>query len=609
MIRTGAKWVAALIVSALVHGAAILGLGMALKPDPVPPQSVPQTRLDMATYRVDRSDAREQDADTTRADEAATETTSLGSVAVPASRTSGTVLPSEEAAEVSGTVALPTAEIAAVGDVALAAKAPLAETLSADAGSGARVDALVLEANLLLGVEPPAIAARSEVPEVSEVSAFAPVSATAKAVVASGTRADTVAPEATEISTAPTAILSAQASVLADPAQRLEAAASNAQALVPSDATPQPTRAEAPISAVLVASAASSDEVSVVAPAFAAVAVASARPEFAILGDAAVEGAALFPAAMPALAVEAPPPPADVLPVEVPADRAETPPVTTPQGDFATAALAWSGDGSGTVDPVSLAAIQAFMQPGDLSVSDASAGRVKDSISAILASVPCARLQTEFRPDTGALELRGHIPEEDLRGPVLAALQAQVGGDIPVADNILLLPRPQCGALAGISSIGLPQSTDQLTDPRVIGPDTHARVYSFTEGQRLTFDLVGADYEAVVYIDYFDAEGMVLHLQPNEIVGLERVAAEAVLQIGEERLDGPSLNITVAPPFGQEIMVAMAASHPLYEGLRPIREPAEAYLRFMTERVAEARETHPDFKGEWVYFFVRTTPR
>ena len=172
-----------------------------------------------------------------------------------------------------------------------------------------------------------------------------------------------------------------------------------------------------------------------------------------------------------------------------------------------------------------------------------------------------------------------------------------------------MLPRPQCGALQGIGAVGLPQSTDQLTNPRVVGTDAHARVYDFSEGERLEFDLVGADYDAVLYIDYYDADGNVLHLQPNEYLPLERVEAQSELTIGADRQGRPSLEIIVAPPFGQEIMVAMATSQPLYEGLRPIIEPAEPYLAFMREQVAEARVRHGDFKGEWVYFFVRTAPR
>jgi hypothetical protein len=274
-----------------------------------------------------------------------------------------------------------------------------------------------------------------------------------------------------------------------------------------------------------------------------------------------------------------------------------------------TAALVWTGDDGTTVDPASLAALQSFTREGDLATTGASAGTVRDGIATLLAAVPCSRLQTTFVPETGRVELRGHIPDGDLRAPILATLGQQVGASIPVSDNMLVLPRPTCGALAGIARVGLPQSTEQISNPRVVGLDTHARIYRFQEGQQLEFDLVGADYPAVFYIDYFDADGMVLHLQPNKFVPLEWIEAKQSLVVGRTADGETALEIKVAPPFGQEIMVAFAASRPLYEGLRPLYEEAGPYLEFLRNQVADARASDPDFKGEWVYFFVETRAR
>ena len=270
-----------------------------------------------------------------------------------------------------------------------------------------------------------------------------------------------------------------------------------------------------------------------------------------------------------------------------------------------TATLAWSGGQDTAVSAASLAAITAFTQQGDLAAASAE---VRDGIAGILAAVPCSRLQTTFLPETGALELRGHIPEDALRGPVLAALRAQVGDAIPLSDQILILPRPQCGALAGIADIGLPQSTEQLTNPAVIGEDGFARSFAYADGDRLSLDLTAPDYDAYVYVDYFAADGTVIHLQPNEVVPLEFASAKSELSVGRARSDGaPSLELTVSAPYGQEIAAAFAASVPLYDGTRPIVEQAAPYLTFLKERVTAARAAHADFKGEWVYFFITTS--
>lgn len=277
--------------------------------------------------------------------------------------------------------------------------------------------------------------------------------------------------------------------------------------------------------------------------------------------------------------------------------------LSAPQASHIKATLAFSGAGAGQADPVSLAAFQSFMQPGDIA---ATSDTLRDGVAGVLAAVPCSRLQVMFDPETATLNLRGHLPESGLRAPVLAALQAQMGADIQVSDQMKILPRPQCGALAGISNVGLPQSTDQITNPLLIGSDTHARILEYVEGERMFFDLTAPDYDAYVYVDYFDAGGSVLHLSPNEVVPLTLTTAQTRLRVGAKTPADIGLQITIGPPYGQEIAVAFAASHSLYSGLRPLSEEADGYLNWLSDRVTEARATYPDFKGEWVYFFVST---
>jgi hypothetical protein len=244
------------------------------------------------------------------------------------------------------------------------------------------------------------------------------------------------------------------------------------------------------------------------------------------------------------------------------------------------------------------------MQPGD---AGAAASEVRDGIEGLLASVPCARLQVEFDPATGSLALRGHIPEEGLRGPVMAALEAQIGTGIPVTQDLRILPRPQCGALSGIGAVGLPQSTELQGNPRIIGSDGYVAEEHYTAGEYVNFTMQGLDYPAYVYVDYFAADGSVIHLVPNQTVPLALLPEQGRFQIGSENPGPGGLQLQVGPPYGQEIAVAFAASVPLYDGLRPLVEPAEAYLADLTDRVARARAATPGFKGEWVYFFIATT--
>ena len=263
----------------------------------------------------------------------------------------------------------------------------------------------------------------------------------------------------------------------------------------------------------------------------------------------------------------------------------------------AGAALVHGPDGR--IDPASIAALEAFLPRS----SEGEVSPARDAIAFLLEGVPCARLQAEFHPDSGALELRGHVPEEALRDPVVAALQGAVGASIPVVDNVLVLPPPQCSVLPDIEALGLPQSSDQHTDPKLVGEDAHARVYRYAEGERIVLEIAAPDFDAYVRVDYFDADGNVIHLAPNEWVGSARLRAGERAVVGS---DEGGFSMTVAPPFGQEIAVAFATSHEVGDVAREATEPAGQYLARLRVRLAELRARHPDFRGEWVYFFVRT---
>ena len=273
-----------------------------------------------------------------------------------------------------------------------------------------------------------------------------------------------------------------------------------------------------------------------------------------------------------------------------------------------TAALAWQFGDRLVTDPQALATIQAFMAPGDLENAAANAGEVRDDLTSVLKSVKCARLSANFNPTNGNVELHGHVPDLAQSYQIIDALRSQLGDGIPVVGNLLHLPEPQCDALGGIADIGLPQSTDQFTNNLLLGETLHAREYSYREGQRLQFDLTAPDYDAFVYVDYFSADGDVIHLIPNSTIALQKHVAKSVVGVGDDKPGQPGLKITIGPPYGQEIAVAFAASQPLFEKPRPIVEPANPYLDFLKGQVSLARDRNPNFKGEWVYFFITTSP-
>ena len=61
--------------------------------------------------------------------------------------------------------------------------------------------------------------------------------------------------------------------------------------------------------------------------------------------------------------------------------------------------------------------------------------------------------------------------------------------------------------------------------------------------------------------------------------------------------------------ISQDVAIVLGATRPLYDRLRPLAEDAAGYLAWLRGRIDELRAEDPDFRGEWVYLFVRTGPR
>ena len=298
-------------------------------------------------------------------------------------------------------------------------------------------------------------------------------------------------------------------------------------------------------------------------------------------------------------AAEAKAPPAQPAPSRAPdAPTAEQAPLNAPT---ISAATGWSGDTA--FDATSLDAIQSFMQPLDVSQN---ADTPRDAISQLLASVPCARLAATFIPETGTLELRGHIPDDSLRAPILTAIRQQLGESIPVGGSMIVLPSPQCDVLSRLDTLGLPQSTRQANDPKELGAITQLTTFDYGEGERVIIRMKSYDFPAYVYVDFFDVDGNVLHLRPNQWEPLQYYEPGANITVGDDGSGQPAIKLIVRPPFGRELAVAYASSEPIYDGLRETIEPAEPYLAYLRGRIAELKAEHDDYKGDWVYMFVET---
>ncbi|MEL7151397.1 MAG: DUF4384 domain-containing protein [Pseudomonadota bacterium] len=267
--------------------------------------------------------------------------------------------------------------------------------------------------------------------------------------------------------------------------------------------------------------------------------------------------------------------------------------------------LAWSGTLTVAVEQDVLEAAAALRLP------TAGAAGLRDALSARLTDVECARVQTAYDPETGSVDLLGHVRDEADRARLVSSISTQLNDALPVKDRLQRLASPQCDVLVQLADMPLPQSVEQFRNPLIIGADLQVRNYTFQSGQSMFFELAGADYDGWLYLDYYDSNGQVLHLAPNEFITPFVIEAEQRLVFGDGSDQDPAkgkFELRVSPPFGQDIAVAMVASEPLFDVSRPLVEPAAPYLDALLDRLENLRQTKPDFKGEWIYLFVTTEP-
>ena len=546
-------WTTGLTASLGAHAALFAFLALATEPDPLVAEPAQSGKIKMTSYEVPQSKAAPQDAKGEARDADEAQGQALGQGPVQSSTAAAQPLPqSVQPAEV------PPAE--------------RPSTLTPDNTAIAEIrNETVVEASTAAGAPTPALR-----PEGAQAKATPPP---AEALAVSAP------PPVTTASALKGTTLSA--SQAAQPAQATLALSA---ASLAATAPPTAEAAATPMPATLLASA------SVDTPTLGATAPnAGPVPASSLITQVSAQISA------DGTETTAKAPPAQPAPSRAPdAPIAAQAPLNAPT---VSAATGWSGDT--TFDPKSLAAVQSFMQPLDASQR---ADTPRDAISQLLASVPCARLAATFIPETGTLELRGHIPDDSIRAPILTAIRQQLGESIPVGGSMIVLPSPQCDVLSKLENIGLPQSTRQANDPKELGAITQLTTFEYAEGERVIIRMKSYDFPAYVYVDFFDIDGNVLHLRPNQWEPLQYYQPGANITIGDDANGQPAVRLIVRPPFGRELAVAYASSEPLYEGLREAREPAEPYLAFLRERIAALKAENPDYRGDWVYMFVETHP-
>jgi hypothetical protein len=174
------------------------------------------------------------------------------------------------------------------------------------------------------------------------------------------------------------------------------------------------------------------------------------------------------------------------------------------------------------------------------------------------------------------------------------------------AAGLGILGDPYCRILATLDRPGLNRSNDRRADFNAIGNPGAAGTAHFTGGTRLDLPAAAPDFPSFLYVDYFSADGRVFHLLPGDKPGDNRLAPNERFRIGGPA--GRGREARIGPPYGLDVVVAIASSQPLPLHGRPIGEPASAYLTSLDTAIAGARRDDPALRLEYAYFLIYTAP-
>ncbi|MBU1361826.1 MAG: DotU family type IV/VI secretion system protein [Gammaproteobacteria bacterium] len=121
------------------------------------------------------------------------------------------------------------------------------------------------------------------------------------------------------------------------------------------------------------------------------------------------------------------------------------------------------------------------------------------------------------------------------------------------------------------------------------------------EGDTVSIELTNADREGYLWVDYYTADGAVLHLSLGR--ARSKVRAGEIVEVGR---DIPS-SWLVSPPFGTVLVTVLATPVPLSENVeRPQFELASAYLQWLRGLLG-SKELADRVNAE--FEFLETVPR
>ena len=231
------------------------------------------------------------------------------------------------------------------------------------------------------------------------------------------------------------------------------------------------------------------------------------------------------------------------------------------------------------------------------------ASRSERPSTSCCSTIDCGRVEAQASTAAPArLALTGHVADAAARARLLDGLAALPGVEAVDPAGLVLLPRPYCTVVDRLAATGTPLSDEQeATIPR-IGQAGQAGLLRYSDGQAIEIRIEAPSFEAHLHIAYVGRDGSVLHLMPNDRVPDRLIPADARIVLGGA--EGEGYRMQAAPPYGLDLVLAVASDGPLFDGLRPQGESIETFLADLEPAVRQRLATGG--RVEWAYLLIET---
>ncbi|WP_043347299.1 serine/threonine-protein kinase [Cupriavidus basilensis] len=218
------------------------------------------------------------------------------------------------------------------------------------------------------------------------------------------------------------------------------------------------------------------------------------------------------------------------------------------------------------------------------------------AVTPVLARAPCSLLSATGQDH--ALQVRGYVAERFGIKRLKEELSA-VPGVQTLNLDVQALGDDKCDVVKLISPYWSGRrSATALTTIRTRAPGAQ-----LTEGTPLIVDITTPPYDTYVYVDYYMADGKVVHMVPSQRAKANQAPASYTAAVGSLG------DWVISKPFGTELIVLITTPAALFDALRPESESRQDYLRALDRQLGPMAAKHGESHIGADMVQISTNPR